>query len=145
VLDDNFSDMYIICIFSLLEFVMPRLRIIYAIFLKSSEIFIYMKAKKDEIRLSEVKGLSSLAQEFFLGRFLPVTVGYGFNIVLTLRPVAHYLIFQLFAALNALNLTINAQPIRHKAKTIIKIQGAQVLQFFSICHILFAEQKFWNI
>lgn len=93
----------------------------YAIFLKSLEIFIYTNTKKDEVRLSAVKGPNSLAQEFFLGRFLPITVSYGFNIVLTLRPIARYLIFQHFAALNDMNLTINTQPIRLKSKTIEKI------------------------
>lgn len=115
---------------------MSRLRIIYAMFFKSLESFIYINAKKDEVRLSEVKGPSSLAREFFLGRFLPVTVSYGFNTVLTLRPSAHYLIFQHFSALNDMNLTINAQLIRHKSKTIENIPGTQVLRIFFDCPLL---------
>lgn len=123
---------------------MSRLRIIYAIFLMSLELFIYINNKKKKVRLSEKKGSSSLAQEFFLGRFMPVTINCGFNAVLTLRSITRYLIFQHFLALKDMNLTIDAQQNRHKSKTIENIPGIQVLQIFSMCYIPFTDKNFWN-
>lgn len=104
------------------------LGIIYAIFLNvMRDLHLYKCKKKKKKKLSEVKGPCSSAQEFFLVRFLPVTVNYGFNIVLTQRPIVHYLISQHFSVLNYVNLTINAQPITHNSKTIEKRLGTDFL------------------
>lgn len=70
--------------------------------------------KKIEVRFPEVKDPRVFTQEFSLGGFLTACVSYGFNIVLTLRPIALYIIFQHLAILNDMNLTTNAQAIGHK-------------------------------